>query len=60
MSLATNRSIRAVVVEVGGDDAEPSAVAVDDPGLGGDVDEPAAVVAEQVVGRAARSRAGSQ
>ena len=38
-----------VVVEVGGDDAQPPAVAVDDPGLRGHVDEPAAVVAEQVV-----------
>ena len=41
----------AVVVEVGGDDAQPPAVAVDDPGLGGDVDEPAAVVAEDVIGQ---------
>ncbi len=38
-----------VIVEVGGDHAEPSAVAVDDPGRRGHVDEPAAVVAEQVV-----------
>ena len=41
----------AVVVEVGGDDAQAAAVAVDDPGLGRDVDEPAAVVAEEVVGQ---------
>ena len=39
----------AVVVEVGGDDAQAAAVAVDDAGLRGHVDEPAAVVAEDVV-----------
>ena len=36
----------AVVVKVGGDHPEAAAVAVDDPGLGGHVDEPAAVVSE--------------
>ena len=49
----------AVVVEVGGDDAQAPAVGVDDPGLGRHVDEPAAVVAEEVVGRGL-DPAGSQ
>ena len=40
-----------VVVEVAGDHAEPPPLRVDDPGLGGHVDEPAGVVAEQVVGQ---------
>ena len=42
----------AVAVEVGGDDPQAPAVAVDDPRLGGRVDEPAPVVAEEVVGPA--------
>ena len=41
----------AVVVEVGGDHPEAAAVAVDDPGLGRHIDEPAPVVAEEVVGQ---------
>ena len=41
---------QAVAVEVGGDDPQPAPVRVDDAGLGRHVDEPAAVVAEQMVG----------
>ena len=47
----------AVAVEVGGDDPQPAAVAVDDAGLGCHVDEPARVVAEDVV-RQGGDRAG--
>ncbi len=39
----------AVVVEVGRDDSQAASVAVDDARLGGHVDEPAAVVAEDMV-----------
>ena len=56
LSLATNRSVQAVAVEVGGDDSEPAAVAVDDARLGGHVDEPPVVVAEEMV-RQRRDRA---
>ncbi len=42
---------QSIVVDVGRDDAEPSAVLVDDAGLGCHIDESAAVVAEQVVGQ---------
>ena len=38
-----------VVVEIGGDDAEAAPVVVDDSGRRGDVDEMAAVVAEQMI-----------
>ena len=52
-----------VVVEVGGEHPHAAAVGVDDPGLPGDLDEPAAVVAVERgrggTGTAARScRAG--
>ena len=47
-----------VVVEVRGDHPEAAAVAVDDPRLGGDVDEPAPVVAEEVVGLGLGQSAG--
>ena len=50
----------AVVVEVGGDDPQAAAVGVDDPGLVRDVDEPAAVVAEEVVGQRRRTGRGVQ
>ena len=41
----------AVVVEVGGDDSEAAAVAVDDPGLGRHIHEAASVIPEQVIGQ---------
>ena len=41
----------AIVVEVGGDDAEAAAVAVDDPRVRRHIDETARVIAEQVVGQ---------
>ncbi len=40
----------AVVVDVGGEHPHAAAVGVDDPGLAGDIDEPAAVVAEEMIG----------
>ncbi len=39
-----------VIVNVDRNDAEPTSTGVDEPGLGGHVDEPAAVVPEDVVG----------
>ena len=48
----------AVLVEVGGDHAQAPAVAVDDPGFTRHVDEPAAIVAEEVIRAARRSVAG--
>ena len=48
----------AVVVEVGGDHPEAAAVAVDDPGLGGDIHEPPPVIAEEAVGQGLGQRAG--
>ena len=47
----------AVLVEIGGDDAEPAPIGVDDPRLGGDVHESSAIVAEGVVGQR-RDQAG--
>ena len=41
----------AVLVEVGGDDPEAAAVAVDDPRARGDIHEPPPVVAEEAVGQ---------
>ena len=48
----------AVLVEVGREDAQAPAVAVDDARLIGHVDEVAAVVAKDMVRRARESRAG--
>ena len=48
-----------VLVEVGGDDPEPTAVAIDDASGRRHVDEPAAVVAEQMIGPCSKDR-GSQ
>ena len=46
----------AVVVQVGRDHPHAAAVLVHDPGLGRHVDEPAAVVAEDVVGERGKAR----
>ena len=49
MSLATNSSVRPSLSRSAASDAQPSTVGVDDARLSRHVDEPAAVVAEDVV-----------
>ena len=47
-----------VVIEIGRDDPQAAAVGVDETRPRGHVDEPAAVVAEDVIGERRESRAG--